>query len=204
MRKTVIIVAVLLVALAGGAWLYLRPTELKPPPQGAALDEALASGEVILETEPVEGTTTPRMKLRAVIDAPPEKVWAIIEDCGRYEETMIRMEESEELSREGDTVVCRGVVDMPFPLSNLTATTKATHTVEPQKLYRRAWTMVEGDYKRNEGSWTLTPYNGDARRTLVDYQIVVEPDIEVPDSVRIAAQQKALPDLIEKLREQVR
>lgn len=202
--KIIIIVVVVLVALVGGAWMYMQPGELKPAPVGEALKDALGSGEIILETEAVEGTTTPRMHVRAVIEATPEKVWGVIQDCSRYKDTMVRIEEAQELSREGNIVVCRTVVDMPFPLSNLVSTTKATHTVEPGKLYKREWELIEGDYVQNSGSWTLTPYLDDANRTLVDYAIVVEPKTEIPESVRIAAQQKTLPDIIEKLRDQVR
>lgn len=204
MLKRTLIVVVVLTALGGGAWMVMQPGPPKPAPQGDALDAALEGGEVIVETEPVEGTETPQLHVRAVIEAAPEKVWAIIEDCSRYKETMVRVEAAEELSREGNVVTCRTTVDMPFPLSDITATTRAVHTVEPGKQWRREWDLIEGDYARNTGSWVLTPYQGNAARTFVDYRILVEPNTSIPDSVRIAAQQKAMPDLIEKLREQVR
>lgn len=204
MLKRAVIVVVVLGALGAGAWMFMEPGPPKPAPVGDALDAALEGGEIIVESEPVEGTTTPRLHVRAVVEAPPEKVWAILEDCSRYEETMVRVEAADELSRDGNVVTCRTTVDMPFPLSDLTATTRAVHTVVPGERWAREWELVEGDYARNSGSWVLTPFKGNASRTFVDYHILVEPNTSVPDSVRIAAQQKAMPDLIEKLREQVR
>ena len=204
MRKAIIIVA-LLVAIGAGAF-YALTSGGPPAVSGVKGDEAtshLEKGEILLDIEAVEGSDTPRVNARAMVKAPPEKLWKIIDDCSRYKDTMVRIGESQELSREGDTVTCRTTVDMPFPLSNLTATTRAVHTVEPGKLYKREWNLVEGDYKVNTGSWTLTPFEGDPNRTLVEYVLHADPTTSIPDAIKEAAQKKSIPDLIEKLRKDV-
>lgn len=166
----------------------------------AADKTKLEAGEILIKAFQVPGSELPRAQVTAVIEAPMAKVWAVIEKCADYKRTMVRVLESEELSRAGSTVTCRTKVDMPWPFDDLEATTKATHTVEPGKSYRRAWTLVKGTYTRNEGSWTLTPWAGSADRTLVVYEVHAEPTISIPVSIQKRASRSALPDLIEKLR----
>jgi ribosome-associated toxin RatA of RatAB toxin-antitoxin module len=163
----------------------------------------LDRGEIVITTQAAAGIAIPRAVMTAVIDAPPADVWRIIERCDDYERTMPRIRHATELRREGDIVFCRITVDMPFPLSDLTATTRARHRVEPG-LYERAWTLVEGDYERNEGSWTLTPFDAAGARTLVRYEALAVPKVSLPDFVLEKARDGSLPDIIEGLRAQMK
>jgi ribosome-associated toxin RatA of RatAB toxin-antitoxin module len=165
-------------------------------------DKRLEAGEVIITSEKVEGSSLPRVTALGVIEAPPEKVWALVEDCENYEKTMVRIADATELERDGGTVVCRVTADLPWPVPNLTSETRAVHTVEPGVKWERRWTMIKGDYRLNNGGWTLTPYKGDPKRTLAQYQLHIDPKIHVPDSFIASGQRKSLPDLFEKLRSQ--
>jgi lysophospholipase L1-like esterase len=49
---------------------------------------------------------------------------------------------------------------------------------------------------------TLTPYKGDPKRTLVQYQLHIDPKVHLPDSLISSGQRKSLPDLFARLREQ--
>lgn len=160
----------------------------------------LDAGEILFRTTAVKGSELPRATVRAVIDAPMERIWAIIERCADYKRTMVRVIESEELERNGGNILCRVKVDMPWPVDDLQATTRAVHTVEPGKRYRRAWSLVEGDYKSNEGSWTLTAFGDKPGRTMVVYEVHAEPKIAVPNFVLKKATRSTVIDLIERLR----
>jgi len=164
----------------------------------------LERGEVLIETEPVPGAALPRVFMDAVIEAPPERVWSLINNTRDYKRTMPAVKRVEELSREQDgeleRVRVRLTVGMPFPLKDLTSITRAVHTVRPGEYYQRAWELESGDYDANEGAWTLTPFEGDARRTHVRYQVLAAPRIRIPGAVLKLAQKKALPKLIEHLR----
>lgn len=168
----------------------------------ADIDKRLEAGEVIITTEKVEGSDLPRAIAVGVIEAPPAKVWALIEDCSKYAKTMVRIEKAELLERDGGTMVCRVTADLPFPLPNLTGETRAVHTVEPGVRYERRWTLVKGDYRANTGAWVITPWKGDPKRTHARYELHVDPKIHVPDSFITSGQKKSLPDLFAKLREQ--
>lgn len=156
-------------------------------------------GEVVCRTEPVPGHPTPQLTVHAVIDKPVERVWALIDKSNNYARYMPRVKDATEISREGDVVRTRQTIEMPFPLKNLTSTTEATHTVIEGEMYRRAWKLVEGDYKKNDGAWTLEPL--DEGRTLVRYQIHVEPNTKIPKKLQSMVQEKAMPKLIQVLRD---
>jgi ribosome-associated toxin RatA of RatAB toxin-antitoxin module len=168
------------------------------------VDKRLAGGEVLVSTEAVAGSEVPKLRLKAVIDAPPEKVWAIVDDCGNYEKTMPHIAASKELARDRDagTVTCRVTAALPFPLSNLTSETMGIITVEPGVRWSRTWKFLRGDYNTNTGGWVLTPYKGDPKRTYVEYQIHTDPKMHVPQVFITSAQKSSFPDLIKRLREE--
>lgn len=159
----------------------------------------LANGEILIATQNVAGSDVPKAVVTGVINAPPERIWAIVSDCDRYEGRLPRIRAAREVERSGNTVVCEVTVALPFPISDLTARTRATHTAGPRE-WRREWTLIEGDYQRNDGSWVLTPFQGDSNRTLVVYTVHAEPNNRVPQRLRNRAQESSLPDVIETLR----
>jgi hypothetical protein len=170
---------------------------------GADVDKRLAAGEVIVSTEAVAGSEVPRVSLQAVIDAPPEKVWAIIDDCGNYAKTMPHIAASKQLARDAGWVQCRITASMPFPLSDLTSETLGIIEVEPGVRYARNWKLLSGDYHSNTGGWVLTPYNGDPKRTYARYSLHADPKMHVPQVFITRAQKSSLPAMIENLRKQV-
>ncbi|MEY3014850.1 MAG: hypothetical protein RIT45_3585 [Pseudomonadota bacterium] len=172
----------------------------RPGEAGGDEKARLEAGEVIIRAYAVKGSELPRTKLRAVINAPMEKVWAVIERCNDYKRTMVRVIESKELSRKGNVVTCRVKVDMPWPIDDLAATTRAVHTAVPGKSYSRVWSLVDGDYKANEGGWKLTPWGDKPGRTYVEYEVYAVPKIAVPVWIQKKAARSALTDLIERLR----
>jgi ribosome-associated toxin RatA of RatAB toxin-antitoxin module len=163
--------------------------------QGETLDE----GKIMVGTRAVPGSDTPEVVVRAVFNTPRERVWQLVTNCNDFTRTMPRIKASKELSREGDRVVCRVTVDMPFPVSDLTAVTEAVHSKTAEKWQRR-WQLRSGDYKYNQGSWSLSPYKGSDTRTLVVYRALAVPKTWIPAWIRTRAQKSTMPEMIEKLR----
>jgi len=164
----------------------------------------LSRGELIIDTLPRGRGQVPEVQVLAVVEAEPGRLWRIIDQVGQYSRFMPSVKASEEVSREGDVVRARVTVDMPFPLKNLTSVTEGIHTVVEGESYVRQWTLVEGDYLENSGSWILVPFEGDPARTLVEYRLLAQPKIRIPQRLQGLAQKKAIPRLIKRLREQVR
>ncbi len=159
-------------------------------------------GEILVYTKPVKGSDVPEMIVKAVIDAPPEKVWEIVSRCGNYARTMNRIKRAVELSRKGGKIVCMTTVDMPFPYDDITSTTDVVHEVKGGRWSRR-WTLKHGGYKFNSGGWLLTRFRDDPNRTMVIYRAHAVPKAWIPDWVRDKAQKGALPDMIKNLRRQL-
>ena len=146
--------------------------------------------------------------VEGVVDAPPAEVWAVVSDCGKYAKTMPRIVKSTELSRAGDekslwTVKCQVTAHLPFPFSDLTGITLATHKVEAGVKYSREWTLVSGDYDVNHGSWTLVGIE-EGKKTLVTYKIRVKPKINLPSSWITSAGKSTIKDVILRMRENVK
>lgn len=171
-------------------------------PAFAADDEAarLARGEAIVSVEREAGSGVPLLRLAGVIDAPPAKVWPLIDQCARYKDRLPRIAESQELSRAGDVVRCRVVVDAPWPVADIAAVTRAVHTIKPG-LFMREWKLETGDYVVNEGRWVLTPFDAAGTRTLARYEVRAQPKGSMPEVLRELAQKKSLPQLLQALRE---
>jgi uncharacterized protein YndB with AHSA1/START domain len=160
----------------------------------------LGRGEVLVSTEPKAGSKNPTLVVQAVIEAAPADVWAVIEDSSQYARFMPRVKRAEELLRDGNRIHTRVTVDMPFPLRNLTATTEVFHTEEPPSRFVREWKQLSGDYRSNEGSWTLTTHEEDPARTYVLYAAHIEPKIPIPKKIQSAVQERAMPKMIDVIR----
>jgi hypothetical protein len=164
------------------------------------LKTRLESGEVVITTRAIAGTNLPEVTAKGIFEAPPERLWAILQDCGNYKKTMQRVVRSKEISRDGAKVICETEIGLPFPLSNLVGVTESTHVLGPPA-WSRTWHLLRGDYEVNEGSWTLTRYGDDAKRTLVVYRVHAIPKSAVPDAIIRRGQHTAIPDLFNHLRE---
>ncbi len=178
------------------------PGAAKKTPARSATDTKLDRGEIIIRNRAVKGSELPRAIMMGVINVPPAKVWRFLSNCNNYKGNFPRTKSSKELSRKGNTVICKVVVDMPWPMDDLWSTTRATHTVRPG-FFKRQWQLVEGTYKKNAGSWTVTPFDKAGKRSRVVYKMHAEPTTSVPKWIQRKASKSTLPDLMNALRKAV-
>ncbi len=170
-------------------------------------DARLAKGEIVTTLRTVAGSDMKEATAKAVIDAPPELVWGIVSDCANYKATMPSIVESGVLKTEkpqasdGPLAVevrhCRVVADLPFPFSDLVSITRSVHTIDPGKRWRRQWTMIGGNYTRNDGDWTVEPWGA---KSLATYRIHAEPKVPLPGGMLTSIQEGKLPEVMTKLR----
>jgi ribosome-associated toxin RatA of RatAB toxin-antitoxin module len=176
----------------------------------AAADDAarLGAGEILVTQRDVPGSDVPEATVRAVVDAPPEKVWAIVSDCGNYKTNMPNILESKQVSStmtpEGEIRECRVVADLPFPFPDLVSHTRGVHTIEPGKRWQRTWKLLDGDYERNSGIWRVEPFGDDGKRSLVTYVLDAKPKVPLPSSIIKAISFGKLPEMIENVRKKVK
>jgi hypothetical protein len=164
-------------------------------------DAALDRGEIMVYRESVRGEAETWVVMKAVIERSPLEVLRLIEDCDRYRVTMPRIRNARRDRKGAGWDICTVTVAMPFPYKDATATSRATSTIrDGGRTIRRDWRLLSGDYERNEGSWTLTPFGGDPRRTLAVYKAFAKPTAWVPGWIRRTAETRVLPETIERFR----
>lgn len=158
---------------------------------------AAAADDVKVWSEAVAGSDIPMAVAEAVLEAPAAVLWDIVSDCNNFKATMPNILNSQEISRTATGAVCQVTADLPFPLPDLTSKTTAVHTIEPNKSYLRRWSLIDGDYTLNEGSWKLEAV--DATHTKVTYRLRVRPKMPVPDSMLATFQSSTMPKLMRNL-----
>ena len=174
-----------------------------PASASAQSNDTLSKEEISVSVVDVKNSEMPKVVVKGVVDAPPAKVWEIESDCTKYKQRMTRIKAAKLVKKTGDTYICDVTVELPFPLSNLRATTTAKHVSGPPT-WSRTWTLLEGDYELNDGSWVLQEFAGDPNRTFVVYSVHAIPNTAVPDWLRKRAQESSMPDVIKRLRTEVK
>jgi uncharacterized protein YndB with AHSA1/START domain len=100
------------------------------------------------------------------VNAPPGAVWSVLSDCGQAQTFMRRLISCRVLERGDGWDVrehrSRGWVLKPV-MRNVSRI-----TLEPNR--RLSFRLIEGDWTRADGEWTLTPIDG-GRGTHVTYRI---------------------------------
>ncbi len=139
-----------------------------------------------------------------LVNAPPLRVWPVVRDCAAMDEYMPRMARADESEHGNDTYVCETEIELPFPLSNRVNAARSFLSELPGGIFRRQWSLVPGDwdYHRNDGSWTVHPWE-DGTRTLLAYWLDAWLKSGVPDFVIHAAQTVQAPAVFDAIRERV-
>ena len=171
-------------------------------PIRAADHGALSRGEVVIRREKVRGIPLFLVRAVALIDAPPATVFRVIDDCGRYKTFMPRTTLSREIRRVGTRVDCEVHVELPMFFGTLKSITRGVHTAGP-KVWSRAWTFVSGTYEHNVGRWTVQPYRGNSKLSVVEYAIHAVPQVSLPDAILARANGSAVSNLLRTIRKQV-
>ncbi|MAD61122.1 MAG: hypothetical protein CMH49_06390 [Myxococcales bacterium] len=157
----------------------------------AQVSEAeMLTGEVHVRTIKVPGSSMPKLIAEGIIKAAPESLWAVIADCENFKKNMKNIKHSKHLGFKNGLKRCELVVDLPFPLGDLRSVVDVKLKKNNGKYYR-SWSLVEGDYDKNEGEWYLeTRADG---YTFLRYTVHVEPKISVPNYVLGMVQESKIP-----------
>ena len=195
MRQTVHIALMSLLLLCAAAWVHAD----EPTAPQLTVEDRLAAGEVIVTARRVEGFAIPALSVEAVLDVPPERVWALVDDCHGYRKTMPRVADSVETERSGARSICKWRVSMPFPFSDIGTVVEATSVASGNR-WDRQFHQVSGDFIRNEGAWHLERFGDDGKRTRVGYRLHAVVSSVVPDGFMKRGQVKAMHEMIGMMR----
>lgn len=187
----------LLAAASAGA---SDETSWAPVPQDAAEHDRLEHGALIVRVRDSATGSGIAVLAAGVVDAPPARVWPVLRDCQRYEEFLPRVEHSARRVEDGRTI-CVADIDLPFPLRDIHSETRVENVELPDGMgYERRWVLWRGNYRHNEGTWTLHPWGAAAARTLAVYRVDVDIGRFVPDFLQRLVQRRTAAELFGAVR----
>ena len=188
--------------ISGGAALHAEP-KLTPAGSLKGLSSKVRGGEVEVKTYNVKGSEMPKIIAFGVIKAPIQTLWGLVVDCANYKNTMGSVKVSKLLSgsEASGKMRCELVADLPWPMDDLRSVVDISLKTLPNGVLHRSWTLVEGDYKANTGSWTMTPIDEGAH-TLLRYELHAEPHTSVPQWLKKKAAKVRIPAIFERLQEE--
>ncbi len=165
------------------------------------LRRRLERGEV--ETSAAEGRDGKKnARARALIGAPPDRVWDVITDYEGYKDFMPLTTVSRVDRREGDSVWF--YTELDFKVKTIRYTIKLDLDRRPAEgRWHVDWTLIDGNLGSNEGSWHLEPYGDKADETFATYTVYIAPGFYVPGFVLSKLTQGSLPQLIDAVRTRV-
>jgi len=138
----------------------------------------------------------------AIIDAPAERVFRVITDYAHYREFLPHFRQSRVLSRRGNSAM----VYMQASVIHNTATLWAQMRIRQHRPRGNTQIvvgrMIQGNMDQFAARWEVTPL-ADGQRTLLTFDILVDPDLPFPSSVFTNENIKAAHRTIRALRRQV-
>jgi hypothetical protein len=170
----------------------------------------LAAGEVLVRLEEIAAAGPREGVARGVIDAPPERVAAVLADFAHYREWMPFVERSDARREADGTVVSAQSLHLPALVGDRSYRIRAVSAVAEGKdgrLWSTRWTYVpgSGNVVDTHGSWTVTGFGGvGARRSLAICHLFTDPGGRVPHWAVDRATGESLPWIFQGLRQQVR
>ncbi len=123
---------------------------------------------------------------------PPERFLAVILDFERYAEFLPQIERARVIREEPDAWEVRFQLHFIRPVSYVLR-------LERDGPLGVRWSLVEGLFRVNEGSWRLEPLDGGAR-TRATYRITIQLDAYLPGSLVRSLVERDLPELLERFR----
>jgi ribosome-associated toxin RatA of RatAB toxin-antitoxin module len=133
-----------------------------------------------------------------VVEAPPERCFAVATDFERYPEWARDVKEVAVLERDGEGRATK----VAFRAGAMGRTTRYTlaydYTNAPREL---AWRLVEGDIMRRlDGAYTFAPAGSDGQATEVTYTLTVELVVPIPGFVKRRAEGKIIGTALDELK----
>jgi ribosome-associated toxin RatA of RatAB toxin-antitoxin module len=173
---------------------------------GGVIGDVLVTPELQQGRIPTSGRAQPGTKVQRgramiLIDAPADRVYEVIQNYAAYKEFLPHFETSRVLSKRGASALIYVQVKIMKGAKTIWAELKmkprekdgATRVIEAK--------MMKGNVDHFEAHWEVTPI--DDKRTLVAFEIIVDPDLPLPSSFVSEENVKSARKTLRALRERV-
>ena len=122
------------------------------------------------------------------IDCPPDRLLAVITDFARYPEFLPEIVDAKVISEEA------GVWEVAFALQIVRRLEYTLRLEQPTPL-KVQWSLVEGVFRVNTGSWSLESLD-EGSRTCATYEVETQVGMYVPRSLMKTLVSRSLPDML--------
>ena len=147
------------------------------------------------------GTSVQWGTARGVVDEPIDDVMGVIQDYGNYAQFLPHFAASRVLSQRGTAAMVYVEVNVMRNAATLWAQLRIRPRPNRGDTRILEATMTEGNVDLFHALWEVTPV--DATHTMVEFRILVEPDLPLPASVFTGENVKAARRTIRALRRRV-
>jgi ribosome-associated toxin RatA of RatAB toxin-antitoxin module len=166
---------------------------------GVAMSAEVRGGEIDSSLMPHPGTSVQWGRAVVLLAAPAADVMAVLQNYAGYQTFLPNFEASRVLSQRG----AAALVYVQVRILHGTATIWAELKLRPRQAGGATKvieaTMLKGNVSRFEATWEVTPV--DEQRTLVAFQIFVDPEVPVPTSLVNRENQKNARKAVAALRD---
>jgi ribosome-associated toxin RatA of RatAB toxin-antitoxin module len=133
-----------------------------------------------------------------VIDAPPDRCYALVADIDRYPEWSADIKQAEVITRDEDG----RPVDVAFRAAAMGRSTSYTLRYDYSEApHRLSWVLVDGDIARKlDGYYAFAPVEDDADQTSVTYHLEVELVVPLPGFVKRRAEGRIVHTALDDLK----
>lgn len=186
------------------------------PPRGLAAEtEAFApvseKDGVRVSARAVPGSSIKEVRAEGLVEAPPERVLAVLADVSAYPEIMPPTEAARLLQKGEDGAAFYYMVINPPLIRRRDYCISLIQAHLPDGRLRSAWALHDAGgrcpapqpgllrIQRNQGEWLLTPVR-DGQATQVVYQAYTDPGGQVPAWMVNLATARSLPGVFRSLR----
>jgi ribosome-associated toxin RatA of RatAB toxin-antitoxin module len=166
-----------------------------------AVSELVRSGGVDSTTEPHPGLDVRWGRAVALVDAPATSVMSVLQNYASYKEFLPNFQASRVLSRRGSSALVYLQVSVLRGASKIWAEVKLRELPAQGSTRSIECTMTKGNVDQFKALWQVTPF--DQNRSLVAFQILVDPDLPLPSSLINDENQKNARKVVRALRSRV-
>jgi ribosome-associated toxin RatA of RatAB toxin-antitoxin module len=166
---------------------------------GMVLSREVREGNIESNTQPHAGTSVQWGRAIAVVDAPAADVMAVIQNYAGYKSFLPNFQASRVLSQRGASALVYMQVSILHGTGKIWAEVKLRPRQSQGATQILEGRMTKGNVHLFEAMWEVTPL--DAQRSVVAFQILVDPDMPLPSSLISGENQKTARKTIRALRE---
>lgn len=136
-----------------------------------------------------------------VIDAPIDRVMAVVGDYANYNQFMPHFRTSRVLAQRGNRAMVYFEVGILRDTATLWARMRIQRQADQGDTRVIVASLVEGNMDAFRARWEITPV--DATHTRINFRILVAPDLPVPDSLMTEQNVKAARNTVRAIRRRV-